>query len=124
MSSLACKCVFYRTEQNAKGASHKLNFDNIKLQIRNITIDRAQGVNEKNGVICLIMFNPTVMAIKLPEMAHFLCFLLITVFFAHSVVILYISTKVYLYIFSKANYPYHFMKEFFRYTYIFYKNCG
>ena len=124
MSSLACKCVFYKAEQNAKGASHKLNFDNIKLQNWNITIDRAQGVNEKNGVICLIMFNPTVMVIKLPEMAHFLCFILITVFFAYSVVILYISTKIYLYIFCKANYPYDFMKKSFRCTYIFCPNCG
>ena len=29
VSSLACKCVFYRPELNAKGESHELHFDSL-----------------------------------------------------------------------------------------------
>ena len=40
-------------------------------------MDRAQRVDERNGVICLvIMFTPGAMVIKMPKMAHFLYFLL------------------------------------------------
>ena len=28
----ACKCVFYRLELNAKGGSYKLNFNGLKMQ--------------------------------------------------------------------------------------------
>ena len=42
-------------------------------------MDRAQRVDEKNGVICLVMFTPGVIVIKMSKMAHFLYFLLITV---------------------------------------------
>ena len=42
-------------------------------------MDRAQRVNEKNGVICLfIMFTHRVTVIKMSKMGHFLYFLLIT----------------------------------------------
>ena len=42
-------------------------------------MDRAQTVDEKNGIICLvIMFTLRVMVIKMSKMAHFLYFLLIT----------------------------------------------
>ena len=42
-------------------------------------MDRAQKVDEKNGVICLvIMFTPRVMVIKMSKMAHFLYFLLMS----------------------------------------------
>ena len=44
-------------------------------------MDRAQRVDEKNGVICLVMFTPRVIVIKMSKMAHFLYFLLITVVF-------------------------------------------
>ena len=40
-------------------------------------MDRAERVDEKNGVICLvIMFIPGVMVIKISKMTHFLYFLL------------------------------------------------
>ena len=53
-------------------------------------MDSAQRVGEKNDVICLIMFTSGVMVIKMSKMAHFLQFLLITIFFffADSVVFL------------------------------------
>ena len=43
-------------------------------------MDRAQRVDEKNGVICLvIMFTTGVMTIKMSKMVHFLYFLLMLV---------------------------------------------
>ena len=51
-------CAFYRQEHNAKGESHELNFDGLQMQKWNIPMDRAQRVDEKNGVICLVMFTP------------------------------------------------------------------
>ena len=42
-------------------------------------MDKIQRVDEKNGVICLVvMFTPRVMVIEMSKMAHFLYFLLIT----------------------------------------------
>ena len=41
-------------------------------------MDRAQRVDEKNGIIYLVMFTPRVMVIKMSKMAHFLYFLLDT----------------------------------------------
>ena len=38
--------------------------------------DRAQRLDKKNGVICLVMFTPTVMVIKMSKMADFMYFLL------------------------------------------------
>ena len=32
VSSLVCKCVFYRPEPNAKGGFPELNFDGLKMQ--------------------------------------------------------------------------------------------
>ena len=72
--SLLCKCVFYRTEHNAKEESHKLNYDGLKMEKWNISIDRAQRVDEKNGVICLIMFTPGVMVINISKMFNFCIF--------------------------------------------------
>ena len=37
-------------------------------------MDRAQRVNEKNEVICLIMFTSRVIVIKMSKMAHFFVF--------------------------------------------------
>ena len=73
MLSLACKCVFYRPGHNAKGAYHGLNFYDHKMQKRNIPMDRAQRVDEKNGAICLVMFIPRVTVIKISKMAQFFC---------------------------------------------------
>ena len=39
---------------------------------------RTQRVDEKNGLICLVMFSPTFMVVKMSKMVHFLYFLLMT----------------------------------------------
>ena len=39
-------------------------------------MDRAQRVDEKNGVICLVMFTPRLTVIKMSKMARFMYFLL------------------------------------------------
>ena len=67
MSSLTCKCVLYRSELNAKGADPmELNFEG--LEIKKIPKDRAQSVDEKNGVICLVIrFTPRVMVFKMSD---------------------------------------------------------
>ena len=42
-------------------------------------MDKIQRLDEKNGVICLVvMFTPRVMVIKMSKMTHLFCFLLIT----------------------------------------------
>ena len=42
-------------------------------------MDRAQRVDEKNGLLCkFIMFAPEVMVVKISNMAHLLYFLLMT----------------------------------------------
>ena len=59
---------------------NELNFEGLWMQKWNIPTDRAQRVDEKNGVICLvIMFAPRVMVIKVSQMSHFLYFLLMPV---------------------------------------------
>ena len=78
VSSLTCKCVNF-TEHNIKAGRDpmELNFEGLEMQKWNIPTDRAQRVDGKNGVICLvIMFTPQVMVIKMSKMAHFLYFLL------------------------------------------------
>ena len=53
-----------------------LNFEGLEIQKLNISADRAQTVNEKNGVICLVtMFTPRVTVIKMSR-GSFLHFLL------------------------------------------------
>ena len=60
-------------------------------------MDRAQRLDEKNGVICLVMFTPGAMVIKMSKMDHFLYFPLITVIFADLVVFLiFLLSKAYL----------------------------
>ena len=55
----------------------ELNFEGLQMLKWNIPTDRAQRVDGKNGVICLvIIFTPQVMVIKMPKMAYFLYFLL------------------------------------------------
>ena len=39
---------------------------------------RTQRVDEKNRLICLVLFSPTIMVIKMSQLAHFLDFLLMT----------------------------------------------
>ena len=39
VSSLACKCAFYRTKQNSKGG---LNLEGLEMQKWNIPTDRLQ----------------------------------------------------------------------------------
>ena len=79
--SLACRCIFYRPEHNAMGGFNELDFRGLKIQKWNIPVEKAQRVDEKNSVICLVIFTPGVMVIKMPKMTHFLYFLLITGFF-------------------------------------------
>ena len=55
------------------------------MQKLDIPTDRAQRVDKKNRVICLIiMFAPGVMVIKMLKMAHFLYFLLMPAKISHS----------------------------------------
>ena len=62
----------------------ELNFESIEMQNWNIPTEKAHRVDEKNGVICLvIMFNPKVMVIKMSKEAHFLYFLLMTDIWMH-----------------------------------------
>ena len=57
--------------------SRELNFEGLEMQKWNIVADRAERVDEENGVICLIIiFAPRVMTIKMRKMAHFVYFLL------------------------------------------------
>ena len=52
---LVYKCVFHRPDYNIKVGSHEFNFDGLKIQIWNISMDRTV-VAEKNSVTCLVMF--------------------------------------------------------------------
>ena len=71
LSSLTCKCVFYRPELNPKRDP-----TGLKALKGNMSTDRAQRVV---CVICLvIVFTPTVIFFKMSRIAIFLYFLLIT----------------------------------------------
>ena len=71
-SSLASKCLFYRPEHNVRGDPMILNFKDLEMQKWNIPMDRTQRVDEKNGVICLvIMFTSGVMVIKMSKIPNF-----------------------------------------------------
>ena len=49
----------------------------LEMQKWNIQSDRAQRVDEKNGVICLVViFTLRVRVIKMSQIAHFVSFLL------------------------------------------------
>ena len=57
----------------------ELNLEGLEMQICNIPTDRARRVDEKNGVICLvIIFISRVTVIKVSKIAHFLSSLLMT----------------------------------------------
>ena len=47
VSSLACKCIFYKPEHNAKGEPHGIEIE-CEIPKWNIPMDRAQKVDEKN----------------------------------------------------------------------------
>ena len=50
----------------------ELNFESLAMQKLNIPTDRTQRLDEKDGVICLvIMFTPKVIAIRISKMARF-----------------------------------------------------
>ena len=49
VSSLACKCVFYRPEHNAKGVPMEMNFEDLEMQKLKKPTDITQRVNEKMG---------------------------------------------------------------------------
>ena len=50
----------------------KTNFDIFQMQKWISQTVRAQNVDEKNGVICLVSFFPSwIMALKLPKIVHF-----------------------------------------------------
>ena len=75
VSSLAFKCVFYRTEHSAKGGLKEVNSEVLEMKKWNIPKDRAQRVDEENGVICLVvMFIPGLMVSKILKMVHFFLF--------------------------------------------------
>ena len=49
-----------------------MNFDNFQIQKRISKTFRAQKVDEKNRVICLVCFSSSwVMVLKLPKIVHF-----------------------------------------------------
>ena len=57
----------------------ELNFEGLEMPKWNIPTDRADRVDEKNGVICLIItLILGVIFIKMSQMAHVLYFSLIT----------------------------------------------
>ena len=79
MAALTCKCVFYKPEQNAKGRPLEIEFRRSWNAKRKYTNRQWERVNEKKGVICLvIMVNSRVMVIKMSKMAQFLYFLLMS----------------------------------------------
>ena len=50
MSSLASKCVSYRLDHKSEGGPLKWNFEVLGMQRWDKPTDRAQRVDEKNGV--------------------------------------------------------------------------
>ena len=65
VSPLACKCVFYRPDHNTNGGPHENELWSWNAKMK-YPMNKAQKVDEKNGVICLvIMFTSRAMVIKL-----------------------------------------------------------
>ena len=63
LSCLACECVFYR-QCIMRGWDDPRNQNFEDLEMQSEPMDRAHRVDEKNGVISLvIMFTPDVMAL-------------------------------------------------------------
>ena len=62
-----------QTRMDQRGDPMKTNFDIFQIQKWISQTVRAQKVDEKNGVICLVSFFPSwVMVLKLPKIVHFL----------------------------------------------------
>ena len=56
------------TKMDQRGDPMKMNLDNFQIQKWISQTVRAQKVDEKNGVICLVLFFPSwVMVLKLPK---------------------------------------------------------
>ena len=73
------KFVYYRPEHGANGGPLKLDFEGLGTQKWNKPMDRAQKVDEKNVLICLvIIFISRVMVIKMSNNDSFLYFMLTT----------------------------------------------
>ena len=69
-------CI-YRPEHNAKGEPHGIVPEIYWNTKWNMPADSALRVNERNGVICLVItFGPRVLVIKMSKMADFLYILL------------------------------------------------
>ena len=71
----------YFTDQDLMQRGHplELNFEGPQMQKWNVPTDRAQEVDEKNGVACLvIMFGHRAMVIKMSKMAYPLYILMMT----------------------------------------------
>ena len=76
VSSLVQEYVFYRPDLTGKRVAHGTKIKLLKF--KNILTNKAQRVVEGNEVICLVIFSPRVMVIKISRMAHFMYFLLDT----------------------------------------------
>ena len=62
-----------QTKMDQRGDPMKTNFDVFLIQIWISETVRAQKLDEKNGVICLVSFFLSwVMVLKLPKIVHFL----------------------------------------------------
>ena len=62
-----------QTRMDQRGDSMKMNFDIFQIQKWISQTVRAQKLDEKNGVICLVSFFLSwVMVLKLPKIVHFL----------------------------------------------------
>ena len=62
-----------QTKRDQSGEHMKTNFDIFQIQKWISQIVRAQKLDEKNGVICLVsFFTSWVMVLKLPKIVHFL----------------------------------------------------
>ena len=62
-----------QTRMNQSGDPMKMNFDNFQIQKWISETIKAQKVDEKNGVICLVFFFPSWdVILKLPKRKKFL----------------------------------------------------
>ena len=51
----------------------EVKFEGLEMQKWNIPMDRAQKVDEKNGVICrVIIITPSLLVVEMSKMANFL----------------------------------------------------
>ena len=58
-----------------RGNPMELNFEGLEMQKLNILADRVEGVDKKNGFICLVIsLSSTVMVIKMSQWLIFCIF--------------------------------------------------